>query len=73
MIAHLFEPARGRKPARCLRVAQATAGLAQPCRQLHRNLGPVLENRDLANLTAAATLGKGDQDRRLVHIQPDRR
>src|ERR1700730_1433816 len=51
--------------------AQATPRFAQPRRQLRENLGTVLENPELADLAAAATLRNRHSDRRLVHIQPD--
>src|SRR5438128_1905248 len=51
--------------------AQATPRFAQPRRQLRQNLGTVLENPELADLAAAATLRNRHSDRRLVHIQPD--
>src|SRR5438132_3687633 len=51
--------------------AQATPRFAQPRRQLRQNLGTVLENPELADLAAAATLRTRHSDRRLVHIQPD--
>src|SRR5258705_12514348 len=51
--------------------AQATPRFAQPRRQLRQNLGAVLENPELADLAAAATLRNRHSDRRLVHIQPD--
>ena len=49
--------------------AQATPPFAQPRRQLHQNLGTILENPDLANLAAATALGNRYTDRRLVHVQ----
>ena len=51
--------------------AQPPPSFAQPHRQLRQNLGTVLENPDLADLAAAATLRNRHSDRRLVHIQPD--
>src|SRR5437588_10899418 len=51
--------------------AQATPRFAQPRHQLRQNLGTVLENPELADLAAAATLRNRHSDRRLVHIQPD--
>src|ERR1700730_8204030 len=51
--------------------ARATPPFAQSRRQLHQNLGTVLENPDLPDLAAATGLGKCYRDRRLVHIQPD--
>ena len=51
--------------------AQRTSPFAQPGGQLRQKLGTVLENTELANLAAAATFGKRDADRRLVHIRSD--
>ena len=51
--------------------AQRTSPFAQLGGQLRQKLGTVLENTELANLAAAATFGKRDADRRLVHIQSD--
>src|SRR6516165_2986546 len=51
--------------------AQPPPGFAQPRRQLDQKLGTVLKHPDLADLAAAATLGKRDTNRRFVHIQPD--
>src|SRR6266446_7913956 len=43
--------------------AQATPRFAQPRRQLRQNLGTVLENPELADLAAAATLRNRHSDR----------
>src|SRR6266403_3685784 len=51
--------------------ARATPRFAQPRRQLRQNLRTVLENPELADLAAAATLRNRHSDRRLVHIQSD--
>jgi hypothetical protein len=50
---------------------QPTSPFLQTRCQLDQNLRTVLENSDLADLTAAAALGKRDANRRLVNIQSD--